>query len=134
MVCVYAGQSSFGIGFIAVSLGYSTERFPLFNDRLKVTHSDHPPDLLAFSVIVYLMVQSKINKVPTPGLFKAIAQDTMYYVLVVFTSHLVFVFFFSFGNVSTLSQFSPFYDSLTPSQSGITAYTRKFPSFRTHRV
>ena len=134
MVCTYVGQSSFGIGFIAVSLGYSTERFSLFNDHLRDTHSDHPPDLLAFSVIVYLMVQSKIIKVPTPGLFKTIAQDSMYYFLVVFTSHLVFVFFFSFANVSTLSQFSPFYESLTPLQSGVTAYTRNFPSFRTHRV
>jgi len=134
MVCTYVGQSSFGIGFIAVSLGYSTGCFSLFNDRLRDTHSDHPPDLLAFSVIVYLLAQSKINKVPTPGLFNTIAQDAMYYFLVVFTSHLVFVFFFSFASVSILSQPSILHDSLTPLQSGIIAYTRKISSFRTHHV
>jgi len=113
MVCTYAGQSSFGIGFIAISLGYSTGRLLSFNDRLRDTHSDHPPDLLAFSVIVGLVVRSKIIKVPAPGLFKTIAQDAVYYFLVVFTSHLVFVFFFSFANVSTSSQSSLFFLWLT---------------------
>jgi len=109
MVCIYVGQSSFGIGFIAISLAYSAERFLSFNDRQRDTHDDHPPDLLAFSVIVCLVIRSKIIKVPTPNLFKTIAQDAMYYFLVVFTSHLVFVFFFSFANVSTSSQASIFF-------------------------
>jgi hypothetical protein len=56
-------------------------------------HSDHPADLLAFSVIIYLVVRSNVNRVPIPRLFKTIAQDATSYFLVIFTSHFVLVMF-----------------------------------------
>jgi hypothetical protein len=69
--------------------------------HLEDIHSDNPPDLLAFSVIVYLVVRSNVNKVPIPGLFKTIAQDATSYFLVIFTSHLLLVLFLLFASVST---------------------------------
>ena len=63
------------------------------------THSDHPKDLLAFSVIVYFVVRSKITKVPMPSLLRTMAQDATYYFMVVSTSHLVFMMFLVFVNV-----------------------------------
>jgi hypothetical protein len=62
-------------------------------------HSDHPTDILAFSVIVYLVVQSNVNKVPISKLFKTVVRDATYYFLVIFTSHLVFVMFLVFASV-----------------------------------
>ena len=67
------------------------------------THSDHPSDVLAFSLIVYLVVRSNINKVPVPGLLRIIARDATYYFLVIFTSHLVLVLFLAFASVRTPS-------------------------------
>jgi len=77
MICVFAEHRALEIGFTVMSLVY---------------------DLLAFSVIVYLVVQSNVNKVPTPRLLKAIAQDATWYFLVIFTSHLVLVMFLSFAS------------------------------------
>jgi hypothetical protein len=74
--------------------------------RLGGIRSDHPADILAFSVIVYLVVQSNINKVPIPRLFKIIVQDATYYFLVIFTSHLVFVMFLALESVRISSYFS----------------------------
>ena len=51
------------------------------------TYFDHPTDLLAFSVIVYLVVRSNVYRVPIPSLLRTIAQDATYYFLVIFTSH-----------------------------------------------
>ena len=62
-------------------------------------HSDHPSDVLAFSLIVYLVVRSNINKVPVPGLLRIIARDATYYFMVIFTSHLVLVLFLAFASV-----------------------------------
>ena len=70
--------------------------------RLGDTHSDHPLDFLAFSVIVYLVVQSNVNKVPIPGLLRIIARDATHYFLVIFTSHLVFIMFLAFASVRIL--------------------------------
>jgi len=55
-------------------------------------------DLLAFSVIVYLVVRSNVKKVPIPSLLKIIARDATCYFLVIFTSHLVFVMFQAFAD------------------------------------
>ena len=74
--------------------------------RLGDTHSDHPPDFLAFSVIVYLVVRSNINKAPIPGLFRRIARDATHYFLVIFTSHLMFVMFLAFASVRILQRSS----------------------------
>jgi hypothetical protein len=71
-------------------------------------YSDHPADFLAFSVIVYLVLRSNINKVPVPRLFRIIAQDATYYFLVIFTSQLVVVMFLAFASVRISSQFSVF--------------------------
>jgi hypothetical protein len=62
-------------------------------------HSDHPADLLAFSVIIYLVVQSNVNNVPISRLFKTIVQDATYYFLVIFTSHFMLVMFLAFADV-----------------------------------
>ena len=67
--------------------------------RLGGIHPDYPADSLAFSVIVYLVVRSNVNKVPIPRLFKTIARDATYYFLVIFSTHLVFILFFLFANV-----------------------------------
>jgi hypothetical protein len=85
------------IAFTTMSLAYGTKLFLSF--ILGDTRSDHPADLLAFSVIVYLVVRSNVNKVPIPSLFKTIAQDATYYFLVIFTSHLVVVMFLLFASV-----------------------------------
>ena len=66
-------------------------------------HSDHPTDLLAFSVVVYLVVRSNVYKVPIPSLLRTIARDATYYFLVIFTSHLALVMFIAFGSVRILS-------------------------------
>ena len=63
------------------------------------TDSDYPTDILAFSFIIYLVVRFNINEVPIPSLLRTIAQDATYYFLIVFTSHLVLMFFILFANV-----------------------------------
>ena len=63
------------------------------------TDSDHPTDFLAFSVVVYLVVRSNLNKIPIPRLFKTIAQDATYYFLFIFTSHFVLLMFLLFASV-----------------------------------
>jgi hypothetical protein len=71
-------------------------------------NSNHPADFLAFSVVVYLVVRSNMNKVPIPGLLKIIVRDATCYFLVIFTAHLVLVMFMVFGNVRIPSQSSIF--------------------------
>ena len=63
------------------------------------TDSDHPTDVLAFSLIIYLVLRFNINEVPIPSLLRTIAKDTTYYFMVVFTSHLVLMLFLIFANV-----------------------------------
>ena len=63
------------------------------------TDTDHLTNFLAFSVIVYLVVRSNLNKIPIPRLFKTIAQDATYYFLFIFTSHFVLVMFLSLASV-----------------------------------
>ena len=72
--------------------------------HLREAHFDHSPDLLAFSVIVYLVVRSNVYKVPIPGLLRTIAQDATYYFLIIFTSHLVLEMFLVFASVRISSQ------------------------------
>jgi len=76
--------------------------------RLGDTLSDHPTDILAFSVIVYLVVRSNVKKDPIPRLLKTIAQDATYYFLVIFTSHFVLVMFLAFAEVCILPSYSIF--------------------------
>jgi len=78
--------------------------FLLFIDHLGDTHSDHLADLLAFSVVVYLMVRSKVIKVPIPSLLKIMVRDATHYFLLIFTSHFVLLMFLIFASVSTSSQ------------------------------
>ena len=99
MMCAFVGQPSLAIGFLAMSVVYGAELL-LSSTRAR---SDHPPDLLAFSVIVYLVVRSNVNKVPIPGILKTIVRDATQYFLVIFTSHLVLVMFLAFASVSVLS-------------------------------
>ena len=73
------------------------------------THPDHLQDVLAFSVIVFLVVRSNVTKIPLPSILKTIARDATYYFLVIFTSHLVTAMFFWFASVSTSSKSSLFY-------------------------
>ena len=67
------------------------------------THPDHLPDVLAFSVIVFLVVRSNVTKIPLPGILKTIVRDATYYFLVIFTSHLITAMFFWFACVSICS-------------------------------
>ena len=73
---------------------------------MRDAHSDHPTDLLTFSVIVYLVVRSNVSKIPIPRLLRTIVQDATYYFLVIFTSHLVLVLFLSLARVRILLQSS----------------------------
>ena len=70
------------------------------------TRSDYPADLLAFSVIVYLVVRSNISNFPIPTLLKTIARDATYYFLLIFTSHVIFVLVLLFAKVRVLFAFS----------------------------
>jgi len=103
MMCIYVGQPSADAGFIAMSLTYGTEFYLPFIDHLGDTHFDHPADCLAFSVIVYLVVRSNVNKVPIPNILKTIVQDATYYFLVIFASHLLLIFQLWTASVSTSS-------------------------------
>ena len=71
--------------------------------HLRGTHPDRPPDFLAFSVIVHLVVRSNVNKDPMSSLLKAIVRDATSYFLFIFTSHLVLMLFLLFASVSILS-------------------------------
>jgi len=82
-----------------MSLVYGMELLSLPSGR---AHSDHPTDLLAFSVIVYLVVRSNIKKVPIPGLLMTIAKDATCYFLVIFSSDFVLVMFLVFKNLHQL--------------------------------
>ena len=62
-------------------------------------HPDHSADLLVFSVIIYLVVQDNVERVPVPRLLKTIAEDATYYFLVIFTSHLMSAMFLAFARV-----------------------------------
>ena len=95
------GKLPVEIGFIAMTLAYGIEL--LFIGYIEDVHPDHPADILAFSVIVYLVVRSSVRRVPIPSLLKTIVQDATYYFLVIFTSHLVLVMFLAFASVSTSS-------------------------------
>ena len=66
-------------------------------------HPDHLADVLAFSVIVFIVVRSNVRNVPIPGLLKTIVQDATYYFLVIFTSHFTLMMFLLFASVSTSS-------------------------------
>ena len=77
-----------------------------FFHRLGVTRPDHSPDFLAFSLIVYLVVRSNVNKVPIPRLLKITVRDATYYFLVIFSSHLVLMMFLLFASVSISSECS----------------------------
>ena len=91
------------IGFIAMTLAYGMVFLLSFIGYIEDTHPDHPTDVLAFSVIVFLVARSNLRKVPIPSLLKTVVQDAAYYFLVIFTSHLVPVMFLAFTSVSTLS-------------------------------
>ena len=99
-MCTFTGDLSAEIAFIAMTLVYGADFFLPFIDHLGDTHSDHPADVLAFSVIVYLVVRSNVNKAPFPSLFKTIARDATHYFLIIFASHLVVVMFLAFASVS----------------------------------
>ena len=100
IMCDFMGQFSTILGFIVMSLVYGTEFLLSLIDHLENTHSDHLPDLLAFSVVVYLVVRSGVKKDPLPKILKTIARDATYYFLVIFTSHVVLVMFLLFATVS----------------------------------
>jgi len=87
------------IGFTAISLAYGV-KLPLLE---KDSNSDHPADLLAFSVIVYLVLRSNAYRLPVPSLLKTIAQDATYYFLIIFTSHLLLGLTLLLGRVRILS-------------------------------
>ena len=101
MACIFVWQLSMGLAFIIMSLAYGTE--PLLPFVQKTRYPDHLPDVLAFSVIVFLVVRSNVTKVPLPGILKTIARDATCYFLIIFTSHFVTAMFFLFAGVSRSS-------------------------------
>ena len=101
MICIFAQHGPVEIGFTALCIIYGTEPFLVLHQR--DTHSDYPTDFLAFSVIIYVVVRSNVYRVPIPGLFRTIVRDATYYFLVVFTSHLMVMFFLLFENVRIFS-------------------------------
>ena len=102
-MCTFVGQLSMEIAFTTVVLGYGTELLLPFTDHPGETRSDHPQDLLAFSVIVYLVVRFNATEAPIHSLSNIIIQDATCYFLVMFTSHLVVVMSLLFASVSTPS-------------------------------
>ena len=103
------GHLPSAIGYLAMSVVYGMELVLLFTNHLRDTHSDHPSDVLAFSVIIYLAVRSNVTKIPIPTIFKTIVQDATYYFLVIFASHLVIAMFLAFASVSASS-----YSTISP--------------------
>jgi hypothetical protein len=65
--------------------------------------SDHPTDLLAFLLIVYLVLRSNVHRLPMPSLLMTIAQDATCYFLVIFTSHVILELTLLLGRVGILS-------------------------------
>jgi len=100
MTCVFVQHGSVEIGLTAFSVVYGTKLILSF---ILETPTPIIPDILAFLVIVYLVVRSYTNGVPVPSLLRTIAQDTTYYFLVLFTSHVVLVLFLSLASVSMSS-------------------------------
>ena len=92
------------IGFTILSLVYGA-RPPLAFRVVRGSSVDYSADLLSFSVIVYLVVRSNVYKFPVPSLLKIIARDATYYFLIIFSSHVVFVFTLIFGKVRKLPTF-----------------------------
>jgi len=118
-----------------MSVTYGMELLLSFINHLGGTRSEHPPDVLAFSVIIYLAVRSNVTKIPIPTIFKTIVQDATYYFLVIFTSQLVLVMFIAFASVSKSSSFIIFsttHSCLYRVQSSFSLpreYQDAFPSF-----
>jgi len=117
-----------------MSVTYGMELLLSFINHLGDTRSEHPPDVLAFSVFIYLAVRSKVTKIPIPTIFKTIVQDATYYFLVIFTSQLVLVMFIAFASVSkSLSfTFSMTHSCIHRIQSSFSLprkYQDAFPSF-----
>ena len=109
MICTFEGKLSVEIGFLTMSLTYGAKLLFLHLSSIiyhRDINSDHPADLLAFSLIIYLVVRSNVKKVPISSLFRTIAQDVTCYFLVIFSSHLVPVMFLAFASVSTASSSS----------------------------
>jgi len=90
MLCIVSRHRTLEIGFTTMSLVYGA------GSLLTLIWKEAPtlttltiPDLLAFSVIVYLVVQSNVRRVQVPRLLRTIAQGATHYFLIIFTSHLV---------------------------------------------
>jgi hypothetical protein len=99
MTCTFGTPLPDGIALTTMSLVYGTKFLLFFELHPGGIRPDHPADLLAFSVIIYLVVRSNVNKIPISGLFKTIVQDATFYFLVIFTSHFVLVMFLIFAKV-----------------------------------
>jgi hypothetical protein len=98
-MCGFNSPLSVGIAYATIALVYGMKLLLFFELHPGDIHSDHPADLLAFSLIVFLVVQSNVNKIPISSLFKTIVLDATFYFLVIFTSHVVLVMFLIFAKV-----------------------------------
>ena len=98
--CIFVQHGPVEIGLTTLSVVYGTKLILFF---ILETPTPIIPDLLVFSVIAYLVIRSYTNGVPVPSLLRTIAQDTTYYFLVLFTSHVMLVLFLSFASVSISS-------------------------------
>lgn len=75
---------------------------PISNLHLVALNLLRKTDFLAFSLIIFLAMRSRIPGLRVPNILDIIAKDATRYFLVIFTSHLVFELTLSFGRVSAI--------------------------------
>ena len=101
VLCNFVGTMPLDVAYGIISLLYGTKPIVLHPEG--EAHSDHPLDLLTFSLIVYLVIRFNVHRVPLPGLLRTIARDATHYFLVIFTSQFVLAMFLLFANVGISS-------------------------------
>jgi hypothetical protein len=60
----------------------------------------YAPDSLAFSLIIFLAIKSKVSSAKIPTVLGAMAEDATRYFLVIFSTHFVLEMTLVFGRVS----------------------------------
>ena len=65
------------------------------------TDTDCLKDSLAFGIIIYLALKAGTYRSKLPSLLKVMAEDAVFYFMVIFTSHLLLEMTLIFGSVRT---------------------------------
>lgn len=74
----------------------------LSSGEVVLTLPMHPPDFLAFSLVLFLAIRSKVPGFKGPRILGTIADGAVRYFLVIFTTHFVFEMTLLFGRVSVM--------------------------------